>query len=603
MAESLHRLQEHLQTDEFQALYAKYEAQSSESGRSISQSDIEALLRELGTAFETDLSPVLSALQATSRLSTVTQAELTSALQTWLEGELSPGLSMQDLTFDPRQVPVEAKSQLLSDSTLARADSQDVTPSSKTKQALEYLSSHKPTLRTEYESKGAVGAAEELFNRVGLHWDASTYSAFDSLWMSASTIQRPGSPAPIDTFEEVFVPTLSQFLVGRPLDVTQQLIVKLQGTIKEVEAIEASLRISGQDASDTRQLLKSLRGQLEQLQLSAKKKKSDRPFALRCEKALHEIYYFYAKQSKMVGKTPSFDQILHSTTTLNLGKFLKFLRDFQVLEAIKPKHRKVIDRETATRTFKKSATLQKEMDEIQFKTALDLLSLAFYDGVYDEVNKTNVARLGLPEKREMLYRLLELDAEERWMKKMKGFGVPFSSYADSKLPVPEPVRAYRYRPTNRQSLQQWKPQSKATSHQPSQRESKPQSSPQSPPRLRPAKKPPLAPKARSISNSQDFFLTQPLEAINPSQLAEVDSDFDLKDLILEGSSDEDETLARQYPMKTAPVAVSQAEAKGKRGGKEEEPAARALKVTKTQLERGRKVQERLQASAAKFQAS
>ena len=196
----------------------------------------------------------------------------------------------------------------------------------------------------------------------------------------------------------------------------------------------------------------------------------------------------------------------------------------------------------------------------------------------------------------MLYRQLELDAEERWMKKMKGFGVPFSSYTDNRIPVQDPARAYRYRPTNRRSLQQWKPQSKATSHQPSEREPKPFSSPQSPPRLRPVKKPPLAPKARSISNSQDFFLTQPLESINPAQLAEVDSDFDLRDLILEGSSDEDEALARQYPMKSAPT-----ESKGKKA--EEEPVARALKVTKTQLERGRKVQQRLEASAAKFQTT
>jgi len=594
--EPLHRLQAYLQTEEFQALYAKYEERSTDEERSLSQADIEALLQQLSTDFETDLSPVLAELQASSRLSTVGLQELTGALQTWVEGELNQRLSIQDLTFDPRQVPAESKSQLLSDSTLARADSQDAPPSSKIRVALDYLSSHKTTLRSEYESKGAGSAAEALFTRVGLQWDASTLSAFDSLWMSASSIQRPGSPAPVDTFEEVFVPTLSQFLVGKPLDVTQRLIAKLQGTIKEVEAIETTLKLNGQDASDTLQLLKSLRAQLEQLQQSAKKKRSGRPFALRCEKALHEIYLFYAKQSKMVGKTPSFDQILHSTTTLNLGKFLKFLRDFQVLEAIKPKHRKVIDRESATRAFKKSATLQKEMDETQFKTALDLLALGHFDRTFDEVNKTSVAGLGLPEKREMLYRQLELDAEERWMKKMKGFGVPFSSYTDNRIPVQDPARAYRYRPTNRRSLQQWKPQSKATSHQPSEREPKPFSSPQSPPRLRPVKKPPLAPKARSISNSQDFFLTQPLESINPAQLAEVDSDFDLRDLILEGSSDEDEALVRQYPMKSAPT-----ESKGKKT--EEEPVARALKVTKTQLERGRKVQQRLEASAAKFQTT
>ena len=50
----------------------------------------------------------------------------------------------------------------------------------------------------------------------------------------------------------------------------------------------------------------------------------------RRDKAIKEIFYFYAKQQYMVGNKPTFDQIEGTINTIYIGSFLKFCKDFSI---------------------------------------------------------------------------------------------------------------------------------------------------------------------------------------------------------------------------------------------------------------------------------
>ena len=47
-------------------------------------------------------------------------------------------------------------------------------------------------------------------------------------------------------------------------------------------------------------------------------------------KLLKEIFDFYARQKRMLGKTPTFDDINKNLNSLSMGEFLKFCSDFKV---------------------------------------------------------------------------------------------------------------------------------------------------------------------------------------------------------------------------------------------------------------------------------
>lgn len=49
-------------------------------------------------------------------------------------------------------------------------------------------------------------------------------------------------------------------------------------------------------------------------------------------KVLKSIFDFYGKQTSLLGRNPTFDQINNNLQSLNLGEFLKFCADFQILK-------------------------------------------------------------------------------------------------------------------------------------------------------------------------------------------------------------------------------------------------------------------------------
>lgn len=50
----------------------------------------------------------------------------------------------------------------------------------------------------------------------------------------------------------------------------------------------------------------------------------------RREKGLQEIFNFYARQHLLIGKKPTFDEIEHKNSVINIGEFMKFCKDFDI---------------------------------------------------------------------------------------------------------------------------------------------------------------------------------------------------------------------------------------------------------------------------------
>jgi hypothetical protein len=434
---------------------------------------------------------------------------------------------------------------------------------------------------------------EALAGQSDLIWSEDLAAVFQEMMGKRTSESEEG-----DAFGGVFWPAVEEWVQSHPgvqanfvQNPTDQLAAKLKATIAEVESIGQTQELAGQDSSQSRQLLQTLKVQLRRIEESAVKHGEDPVFLQRCRAGIREVYAFYAKQTKMIGTKPSFDDILHSISVLSSGKFFKFLHDFQLLEQSKLSTRKTIDKTTAMSIFRKTALFQKEMNEQQFTMALDLVSMAYYDGEFDRLNRTDVARLPLAEKRERLYRTLGFDQEAKYREKMKGYGVPFSSYTDYRIPEDDPARRYKYKEYKHQrvSLEQWRERMRG---------------PQAPSVQEIPEEPPEEPR-KPVKKR-----TKPMEEIPGLD----SSDLDLDNLINNSGSNSSNSPspARHPPTKSTSSLFTSPKAKGNSSRadalmkasvtKENEALARALKAANAQMEKGQRVALRMEAAASKYKA-
>ena len=88
----------------------------------------------------------------------------------------------------------------------------------------------------------------------------------------------------------------------------------------------------------------------------------------------------------MIGRKAGFDDLIHSLNTFNMGKWMKLLRDFGIMDVHKRKDRKVITREEAKVIYLENSELRKVMDEDRFMTALEIVAEKFYDAEWENIN-------------------------------------------------------------------------------------------------------------------------------------------------------------------------------------------------------------------------
>ena len=448
-------------------------------------------------------------------------------------------------------------------------------------------------IKVLYSSEGPMKTIEALAGQSDLVWSEDLAALFQEMMG-----KRSSDGEEEDAFRGVFWPAVEDWVRSNPgvqasfvQSPTDQLAAKLKSTIEEVESISRTQEFAGQDSSQSRQLLQTLKLQLRRIEESAGKQGEDPVFLQRCRGGIHEVYVFYAKQTKMIGTKPSFDDILHSISILSSGKFFKFLHDFQLLSDSKLSTRKSLDKSTAMSIFRKTALFQKEMNEQQFTMALDLVAMAYYDGEFDRVNRTDIAKLPMGEKRERLYRTLGFDQEGKYREKMKGYGVPFSSYTDYRIPEDDPARRYRYKEYKHQrvSLEQWRERMRGAPTV--------QEIPEEP--VEPPRKLPKKPKKQ----------VEEMPALDSS-------DLDLNDLINNSASNSSDSPSptRPPPSKSTSSLFQSPKFKPNPDSsradtllkssqtKENEALARALKAANAQMEKGQRVALRMGAAANKYKA-
>lgn len=218
------------------------------------------------------------------------------------------------------------------------------------------------------------------------------------------------------------------------------IVSKLKASIADFEALCKQQEGSQEQISAIKAVIRTMKRQLARL--------TDRPqspthaslrFRERCNRTLHDIFHFYSNKILLIGKSPSFDLIQHNSETWNISKFVRFVQDFNLLQAKKSKN---LDIPSVKVVFAKNAHAQREMDEEQFHGALGMMAELYYSREFDEENRTEVAGKRTDEKLEMLYRLLQFDKPNEWMKRAKGFGLPFGSHTKPLPPT--------YKPTHKQ---------------------------------------------------------------------------------------------------------------------------------------------------------
>ena len=175
------------------------------------------------------------------------------------------------------------------------------------------------------------------------------------------------------------------------------------------------------------------------------------------KKNLEDIFQFYAKVQRIQGTEDTFEAMEASNTVWNLGKFLKFCADFNIVQA-KEETKRALSKEQLTVIFKKTASNTRLMTEPQFIEALDKIAEVIYNPELDRLLNTSFAYSAVPEKRELLYKLLGIHSFNKYHQKKKAFGIAFSPEKHSRIPVSETSHKYTFKinESGQKKLDIWK---------------------------------------------------------------------------------------------------------------------------------------------------
>jgi hypothetical protein len=218
------------------------------------------------------------------------------------------------------------------------------------------------------------------------------------------------------------------------------------------------------------------------------------------------------------------------------------------------------------------------MNYEQFIQALDMVAILYFDAEYDKIFNTDYKSLPLPDKRTKLFTFLGCDNPEnvtfiQYRGKLKGFSIAFSTNTEYRIPENDPAKNYKYKPYKHQrmDLEDWKKQKQQPQIQPL-KPPKPKKHPETqspqikhsetPSQAKDIEKPDSYLKMKNLKQPRNPFTWQGLGEMSPEQLKDAEDDFDIKNLIVDDESDEDEYLNKQYPLAHIPdpiVAASKPE--------------------------------------------
>ena len=134
-------------------------------------------------------------------------------------------------------------------------------------------------------------------------------------------------------------------------------------------------------------LISTLKTQLKKLMENALKNNQIVSFEEKARNGAHEVFLYYSKLMNTIGNSGTvFTK--KKFEFINLSKFLQFSKDFGILEE-KNSNKYKAKTENFEKIFEKNSDPKKQMYEYQFFSALENVSLIFFDEEYDFFNKTH----------------------------------------------------------------------------------------------------------------------------------------------------------------------------------------------------------------------
>jgi hypothetical protein len=196
--------------------------------------------------------------------------------------------------------------------------------------------------------------------------------------------------------------------------------------------------------------------------------------------------------------------------------------------------------------FVKFAYVRKTLNEAAFMQTLTAVAEAYFNAEYDQGNDTETSGLSSEEKLHKLYEGLECSDVAKYSKKMKGFGIAFSSDTNYRIPHNDPAKRYKFRASQKalEELDEWKKRNPRTANRSSNA-----------PKTRPPVQRKLDDKSKSsVSHDISFggqskigITWKKLGELSYDQIKDPNDEFDIRNLIVDDESD-DEKLKMKLPM-------------------------------------------------------
>lgn len=234
---------------------------------------------------------------------------------------------------------------------------------------------------------------------------------------------------------------------------TEDLRSKLLRTINEFEELR-SQKLADQEKSSINDLLINLKSKLKELPSYEVREEN---FENRCIEGIAHIFKFYSKQQFLIGKTPTFESIKSNTEVLNMGKFIQFCKDFQILtQDSKEKTMTQFLRQV----FIQTAEFSRSMSENHFLLALEKISERFFDKNFDKKNNTKWSQLPVEDKRIKLFEYLNFHRPEIYSAKLKGLIPHFGVEQNDRIPDYDLAKNYKVKPEKiklaKLQVEEWK---------------------------------------------------------------------------------------------------------------------------------------------------
>jgi hypothetical protein len=128
----------------------------------------------------------------------------------------------------------------------------------------------------------------------------------------------------------------------------QEIIAKLIQTIKEYEELKFQRQQMSEDTTVIDSLIITLKDQLAKIQSGkiskpSKPKQKEAGVEEKSKDPLKEIFEFYVRQQNNVVKNSLIENLVQNYSILNLAKFMRFMKEFELMDTIKRKDKRMLD--------------------------------------------------------------------------------------------------------------------------------------------------------------------------------------------------------------------------------------------------------------------